>query len=250
MVDTPKSWNILVNDLESKDIIKEWQHVKISEELAGELAIAVSQLENKIPEPIDMDVHEYVETKKYLQHAPEEFKALWKTATPADQEVYKKHVEFTVDGPNIIGASGKEYKLAKENLTVSNKDLKKWKIDRYKWETYFDWEALRDYTDKHKISVPTEDMYLDMLKVMPAWDVTKKYVWWVTWRQLFSVLWGKLNGYFSEGNYIYNDTGYLWSASYGIYDCAFALISGDTKGVLYSYYRGTQCPARFLRTPK
>ena len=250
MADIPKSWNTWANQPESKNIIKEGQHLKISDELAGELATAVSQLENKIPETIDMDVHEYVETKKYLQHAPEDFKKLWSKSSEEDKEIYKKHVEFTVDRINIIGKSGKKYELAKENLTVLKKDLKKWDIDQYKWETYFRWGTLKNYTDKNNIALPTDTDYLDMLQVMPEWDVKEKSVWWRWWSQLFCILWGKSSGSLFNG--LYHNGGYwsLWSGSLDDNDYAFALTADDRKGVLKYSSCDLQFPARSLMTQK
>jgi glucose-6-phosphate isomerase len=47
-----------------------------------------------------------------LQYAPEQFKQLWEESAPEQKVQYMKHVEFTVDGPNITGKSGEKYQVA------------------------------------------------------------------------------------------------------------------------------------------
>lgn len=190
---------------------------------------------------------------QYLQYAPIQFKKLWKKSTPEDMIVYMKYIEFTQYWPNIIGESGEQYELSCNNLGVPNSLLKKWEIEK-EWDTtYFSFDAMQTYTLENTIFIPTKDMYMDMLTVMPAWDIVSSWQWWVAGEQLFSIIGSPLSWYRNgSDDRAIKKHGYLWSSTLHTdkYANAFALKADTRKGTLKDYARILLLPVRTLRNPK
>ncbi len=241
-------WINITFDHVNKVIDRKIKINEIREQKATEIFQTI--LDNKIEE-ID---------KTYLQYAPNDFKEIWHESTPNEKIRYKANVEFTPDWPNIIGASGKKYKLEKNNLSVNDDLLEEWKIDKYKGKIYFEKFGLQKYINQHKISIPSTEHYTDMLKNMPAQDYWNFYIVSfrrrsiLNWRkciyQLISILGQKNNIYLYESEPWEYYNGYILSNPWWLFEETDMLFLAWDEGYMKDYMSWCQYPTLAFRSKK
>ena len=196
---------------------------------------------------------DHLESIKYLQYAPKKFRNLWRNSILEDRTLYKKHVEFTVDRVNIIWLSGFKYEFEKDNLSCPDIMIQNGSIDKYLGSTYFNVHALVEYAQRNNISIPTTDMYEDILAIMPAWYSKKQDKMSIAWKQLFAVFWWELSWCFHRGKHNHYGIGkgkwYFMSATTRNW-LVDVLVVDSEKAQFTTQFADNQFPVRALRTPK
>lgn len=113
----------------------------------------------------------------YLTHAPGGAREFFLTMNAEDQDHVMRHIEYLPDGIRFLDDAGREIcVMDNKNLTVPKNALKKNKIEQdEQGNTFFQRDAMMDYTKDNNIAIPTDTLYEKMLRVMPANDYKKKY---------------------------------------------------------------------------